>query len=53
MCSNDLDHIYALLSLLGSADVVVEPDYNISAEQLFIQTTKTMMQDMSLGRVVG
>lgn len=44
MCSNDLDRIYALLSLRGPADPVIEPDYSISVDELFVGVTIGMMK---------
>ena len=44
MCSNDLDRIYALISLQGPADPVIEPDYSISVEELFVRFSIGIMK---------
>ena len=47
LCSNDLDHVYALLSMKGPSDPQIVPDYGISARELFIKVAQAFLQSLA------
>lgn len=44
LCSDDLDHVYALLSMNGPGDPKIVPDYAISVHELFIKVAQAFLQ---------
>ena len=44
LCSNDLDHVYALLSMKGPGDPQIVPDYGMSARELFVKVAQAFLQ---------
>ena len=44
LCSNDLDYVYALLSMSGPGDPKIVPDYRISVRELFIKVGQAFLQ---------
>ena len=43
-CSNDLDHVYAILNLRGTKDVEMRPDYTLSVSEAYIKLAQTMLE---------
>ncbi len=43
-CSNDLDHVYAILNMRGTKDIEMRPDYTLSVSEAYIKLAQTMLE---------
>ena len=43
-CSNDLDHVYALLSMRGPKDISFRPDYTLSVSEAYTNLARAMLE---------